>query len=84
MSSTSISTLNSSDKKVSKKLNFLKKQIIITDPEDNVQSTKLSGHPSLGKPDEVVWSYEVVMQQYKNKLYKYKLFICSFNNTKSE
>ena len=39
------------------KLAILKTQIIITDPDDTVLHTNITGHPSIGKPDEVVWKY---------------------------
>jgi hypothetical protein len=51
----------------SAKLSIIRNQKIITDPEDLVASTWLKGHPSLGESDEVVWLYEVVRNEFKNK-----------------
>lgn len=45
----------------------LKQQKVITDPKDLVASTWLKGHPSLGKSDEVVWIYEIVREEFKQK-----------------
>ena len=54
------------------KLELLKKQRIIKDPEDLVSSTWLKGHPSLGESDEVVWVYEIVRDEFMKKIYKGK------------
>ena len=51
-----------------KQIELLKKRIIITDPQDNVESTWLKEHPSLGKPDQVVWEYESVIDEFKRKI----------------
>lgn len=59
----------------SPKLEVLKKQRIITDPEDLVASTWLKGHPSLGESDQVVWIYEIVRDEFKDKLYNGKLLL---------
>lgn len=48
-------------------LQQLKTRIIITDPEDIVYSTRIHNHPSLGKPDEVVWKYSFVVDSIKYK-----------------
>lgn len=55
---------------MSSKLELLKKQIIISDLEDMVASTWLKGHPSLGESDEVVWVYEIVRDEFREKIYK--------------
>jgi hypothetical protein len=52
------------------KLEQLKKQRIITDLENMVASTWLKGHPSLGESDEVVWVYEIVRDEFKEKIQK--------------
>jgi hypothetical protein len=57
-----------------KSVKELKSRIIITDPDNNIESTWLNGHPSLGKPDQVVWEYESVMDEFKEKLIK-KIFL---------
>ena len=59
----------------SSKLELLKKQRIITDPEDLVASTWLKGHPSLGESDQVVWIYEIVRDEFKDKIYTGKLLL---------
>jgi hypothetical protein len=59
----------------SSKLELLKKQRIITHPEDLVESTWLKGHPSLGESDEVVWVYEILRCEFKNKIYKGTLLL---------
>ena len=48
-------------------LQQLKTRIIITDPNDIVCSTKMKKHPSIGKPDEVVWKYSFVVDSIKYK-----------------
>jgi DNA-directed RNA polymerase specialized sigma24 family protein len=53
-----------------KKLEKIKKQIIITDKEDLVANTWLKNHPSFGESDQVVWVYEIVRNQFLKKLYK--------------
>lgn len=52
------------------KLEQLKKQSVITNKEDIVASTWLSGHPSLGESDQVVWAYEIVRDEFERKRYK--------------
>lgn len=59
----------------SQKLEVLKKQRIITDPDNLVARTWLKGHPSLGESDEVVWFYEIVRDEFKYKIYKGKLLL---------
>jgi hypothetical protein len=49
------------------KLQQLKSQIVITNPEDVVETTTLRGHPSIGKSDDVVWIYEIVQQEFRSK-----------------
>ncbi len=51
--------------KKNESLNRLRKQIIITDPYDLVESCWLKGHPSVGKPDEVVWKFGFVLDNLK-------------------
>ena len=46
-------------------LTRLRNQIIITDPTDLVESCWLKGHPSVGKPDEVVWKFSFVLDGIK-------------------
>ena len=46
-------------------LDALRKQRIITNPRDLVLYTMLENHPSLNKPDDVVYVYEHVMDQFK-------------------
>ena len=48
-----------------KKLTKLRNQIIIQDPMDLVESCWLKGHPSVGKPDEVVWKFGYVLYSIK-------------------
>jgi len=55
---------------MSSKLELLKRQIIITDLKDMVARTWLKGHPSLGESDQVVWVYEIVRQQFREKICK--------------
>ena len=62
------------------KLEQLKKQRIITDPQDMVARTWLKGHPSLGESDEVVWVYEIVREEFKRKIYKNIPLVKSFQN----
>ena len=57
------------------KLVFLKNQKIITNKRDIVSRTWLKGHPSLGQSDQVVWVYELVMNEYESKLYSDQLMI---------
>ena len=60
---------------LSQKLELLKKQRIITNPEDLVARTWLKGHPSLGESDEVVWVYEIVRYEFKDKIHKGKILL---------
>ena len=46
-------------------LDALRKQRIITNPRDLVLYTMLENHPSLNKPDDVVYVYEHVMDEFK-------------------
>ena len=46
-------------------INALKQQRIIRRPRDLVLYTQMSNHPSLNKPDDVVYAYENVMDQFK-------------------
>ena len=46
-------------------INALKQQRIIRRPRDLVLYTQMSNHPSLNKPDDVVYAYEHVMDQFK-------------------
>ena len=46
-------------------LSKLRNQIIITDPTDLVATCWLKGHPSVGKPDEVVWKFSFVLDTLK-------------------
>jgi hypothetical protein len=48
-------------------LEILKTRIIISDPSDLVESTRIKYHPSLGKPDEVVWKYGFVLDSIKEQ-----------------
>jgi len=50
------------------KLAILKTQIIITDPDDTVLHTHITGHPSIGNPDEVVWKYEKVCEEFRRRV----------------
>ncbi len=51
-------------------LKELKERIIITDPEDIILTTRIANHPSLGKPDEVVWKYSYVVDDIKMRANK--------------
>ena len=51
----------------------LRSQRVITDPNDIVMRTWLEGHPSVGQPDEVVWVYEAVREQFKQIVIARKL-----------
>lgn len=51
----------------------LRSQRVITDPNDIVMRTWLEGHPSVGQPDEVVWVYEAVREQFKQRVIARKL-----------
>ena len=57
------------------KLATLKSQRIITDPEDTVLQTHITGHPSIGKPDEVVWKYEKVCEEFRRRVQRGKIHI---------
>jgi len=46
-------------------INLLRKQRIIRRPSDLVLYTQLTNHPSLYKPDDVVYAYEHVLDQFK-------------------
>jgi hypothetical protein len=46
-------------------INILKNQRIIQRPRDLVLYTQMENHPSLYKPDDVVYAYEHVMDQFK-------------------
>ena len=50
------------------KLPQLKTQRIITLPRDTVRRTSIRGHPSLGKPDQVVWIHERMIDEIELKL----------------
>ena len=50
------------------KLHQLKRQRIITLPGDTVRRTSIKGHPSLGKPDQVVWIHERMIDEIELKL----------------
>jgi len=54
-------------------INELRRQRVITDPNDIVMRTWLQGHPSLGQPDEVVWVYEAVREQFKQRVIAKKM-----------
>jgi hypothetical protein len=45
----------------------LRKQKTIHIPKDIVTRTWLKFHPSLGKPDEVVWYYQLVKDEFEHK-----------------
>jgi hypothetical protein len=47
---------------------ILKQRKTIRDPRDIVRGTWLKLHPSLGKPDEVVWYYELVKDEFEHKI----------------
>jgi hypothetical protein len=46
---------------------ILTQQKTIKVPRDIVTSTWLKFHPSLGKPDEVVWYYGLVQDEFEHK-----------------
>ena len=49
-------------------LNRLKNRIIITNSADIVTGTCIKEHPSLGKPDQVVWKFEKVLSDFKTNI----------------
>ena len=47
---------------------ILRKQKKIRVPRDIVTRTSIKLHPSLGKPDEVVWYYGLVKDEFEHKI----------------
>lgn len=56
-------------------LSQLKRRRVIRNPKDIVVETWLRHHPSLGKPDEVVWAYSKVKREFENKIDDQLLFL---------
>ena len=59
----------------------LKQQKTIRVPRDIVTRTWLKFHPSLGKPDEVVWYYGLVQDEFDHKIIMQIPFLVNIKNS---